>query len=115
MLVDTPQFLVTARPGDRMLTVMSKRLGAAAAVEVEPRLDAVINALMIDVFQLGYSDVVAFLDRARQQEAMNAPLVLEPLIREEFVRTPLPGATSPESTAPAIVPGMRQPQPPQQP
>lgn len=112
VLVETPQFLVTARPHDRMVTVMSKRLGAAAAVQSPMQLDTVISALMLEEFGLTYSDVVAFLDQARRQEALTAPLVLEPLLSEEQLQSMVNRAGSGgggESTAPAIVPGMRQP------
>ncbi len=106
VLVDSPQFLVTARPHDDLVTVMSKRLGAEAAVQAEPRVESVVTALMIEAFDLSYSDVVMFLDRAHRQGSLKAPLVLEPLVDESRMGGASgAGGVTPGGEVQTVVPG----------
>jgi len=90
VLIDTDRMLITALEGDTTVTLVNKQFGPAAKIvsaltvadivgflASPPRVDASHpNPRGLD---LSYADVVAFLDRAKTQGALSAPLVYEPI------------------------------------
>lgn len=90
VFVDTDRLLVSAQPGDAAVTLINKRFGVAGKIEAPLAVAEVIRILagppMVDAnhprpqgLDLSYADVVAFLDRAKMQGALAAPLVYEPI------------------------------------